>query len=551
MARKSRKIQTSETPAVVIQETRCGGYGRLSVRKGKKDESVEHQLIRINYYVKNYIKNGRLVKEYSDLGKSGTTFNRPGFNELLEDVKKGIINCIIVKDFSRFGRNYLEALELLDTVFPALNVRFISIDDNYDSANPRCSRDRMVYVVKHLANDYYAKVVSQKLTQAHEQNCGTGLFWGGKPRYGFKRSADNSQILEIEDETADIVRRIFHLFVFDGYSPRKIAKQLNMEEVPTPLQYYYSHYGKNVEMKKKSEKVIWRADTIIRILQDPAYIGYLVKRKNRKSLYQGIKYERIPPSERVVEKDALPQIIDKAVYDLAQEIAAELRTAMEGRFIENDNLEKPLRSKVFCGICGKHLHGMKFGTPQARYYCETHLLAPNKCNGVSINQDRLISIITVSLSRWIEFAGEASKKHSDDSFSEMLRKEYQEKENHMVIQIKQLELKSDKLYEDYCDQVLTKSEYLYMKNVYKDKLDLLQKKLEEMGDNERVLLDQYSKKRKWIALLLNSAGRSLDREMIERFISKIIVFGVDDIEIEFNFKNIFTNVEGESKKEVV
>lgn len=133
----------------------------------------------------------------------------------------------------------------------------------------------------------------------------------------------------------------------------------------------------------------------------------------------------------------------------------------------------------------------------------------------------------------------------------MLRKEYQEKENHMVIQIKQLELKSDKLYEDYCDQVLTKSEYLYMKNVYKDKLDLLQKKLEEMGDNERVLLDQYSKKRKWIALLLNSAGRSLDREMIERFISKIIVFGVDDIEIEFNFKDIFTNVEGENKKEVV
>lgn len=551
MARKSRRVPTSDTSVEVIQETRCGGYGRISVRNGKKDESVEHQLSRIRQYTKNYIKNGRLVKEYSDLGKSGTTFKRPGFNELLEDVKKGVINCIIVKDFSRFGRNYLEALELLDTIFPALKVRFISIDDNYDSANPRCSRDRMVYVIKHVANDYYAKVVSRKLTQAHEQNYGTGLFWGGKPPYGFKRSAVNSQILEIEDETAEVVRRIYNLFVFEGYSARKIAKILNMEGIPTPLQYYYLYYGKNAEMKNKLENAIWRSDIITKILHNPVYIGNLVKKKRKKSLYQGIKEECIPPSERVVEKGVLPPIIEKTVYDMAQEIAVEVRTAMEGLFIEKENIEKPLRSKVYCGDCGKHLRSMNLGTPKARLYCETHLLAPNKCNGVSINQDRLISAITASLSRWIEFARESYEKQHGDGFCDALKKEYQEKEKNMLNQIKQLELKSDRLYEDYCDQVLTKSEYLYMKKAYKDKINVLRKELEEISDIERSLLAQYSKKRKWIALLRNSAGRTLDREMIERFISKIIVSGEDEIEIEFNFNDIFTNGEIENKKEVV
>lgn len=102
-------------------------------------------------------------------------FNRPGFSELLKDIKSGKINAVIVKDFSRFGRNYLEALELLDVVFPELDVRFISIDDGYDSADPQCSKERMVYVIKHLANEYYARISSKKLTQAHELARGLSL----------------------------------------------------------------------------------------------------------------------------------------------------------------------------------------------------------------------------------------------------------------------------------------------------------------------------------------------------------------------------------------
>ena len=136
----------------------------------------------------------------ADNGISGTTFERPEFSRLMEDVRNGKVDCIIVKDFSRFGRDALDAVDLIDVIFPTLNIRFISVLDEYDSENPSCVQNRVNNILKHFMNDYYAREVSVKLIQAHKLSREKGEFWGARPPYGYKRSKESSKFLIPDEE---------------------------------------------------------------------------------------------------------------------------------------------------------------------------------------------------------------------------------------------------------------------------------------------------------------------------------------------------------------
>ena len=179
MPRVSKRKKKSENGQIQVKYYRTYVYVRLSVKNGghgREDTIYTQKQVCIDFADKH----PELVVEkvYVDNGVTGTTFERPEFELLMEDVRAGKVDCILVKDFSRFGRDALEAVDLIDVVFPSLNVRFISVLDDYDSENPACTQDRVTHILTHFMNDYYAREVSDKLAQAHQISRKKGEFWG-------------------------------------------------------------------------------------------------------------------------------------------------------------------------------------------------------------------------------------------------------------------------------------------------------------------------------------------------------------------------------------
>ena len=541
MARVSRKTSKIPQQVPAFKESRWGSYGRLSVKSNKKDDSLKHQLQMNREFIAKNITDGILAGEYYDDGVSGTTFNRPGFVELLQDIKRGKINAVIVKDFSRFGRNYLEALELLEVVFPEMDVRFISIDDAYDSADPRCSKERLVYIIKHLANEYYARVVSKKLTQAHELNRGRGEFWGARPPYGFERSEKNRKILIIDWDAAKIVTEIFNMFVLKEYTYFKIAKLLNEESVPCPEAYYQIKHGKKEKVLKNPEKYLWTRETVSRIIQNPVYIGCLVTHKTEQSYYKNQKIRRVPREEWNIEDDVLPRIIGKTIYDEAQK--REKQAWLNNFTRENDKKHGLFRGKIICGICGRHMSQNRYKTKKGlcfEYHCPGHDVAPGQCKAKFINEKDILKAVTVLLDKWVSVAIKEKNAYRKNAFIPKLRKEYQKRLMNADIELQSITLKQQQLYEDYVGGLLDKREYVQIK---KQNSDRIEKLVEEKGKLQMELneaIEKYSMKNKWLSALLDNRGElCITAEIINELIKEIRVVDKTSIEIHFKFKDIF------------
>ena len=541
MARTSRKSSANTQSAPVFKESRWGSYGRLSVKSSKKDDSINHQLQMNREFITHNIMDGILAGEYYDDGVSGTTFNRPGFVELLQDIKSGKINAVIVKDFSRFGRNYLEALELLEVVFPELGVRFISIDDAYDSADPRCSKERMVYIIKHLANEYYARVVSKKLTQAHELNRGSGEFWGARPPYGFERSEKNSKILIVDVDAAAVVTKIFNMFVLEEYSFFRLAKQLNDEGIPCPEAYYLIKHGKKEKVEKNPEKYLWTGDTISKIIQNPVYIGCLVTHKTEQSYYKNQRIRRVPRKEWNIEEGVLTRIIGQAVYEEAQKKSKQMWLNNFKR--ENDKRLGLFGGKVVCGVCGRHMSQNKYKTKKGlgfEYHCPGHDVAPGKCKAKFINEKDILKAVAVLLDNWVKAALEEEKTYKKNAFIPKLKREYQRRMANTDIELQSMILEQKHLYEDYIDGILDKREYIQIKQQNSEQREKL---MEEKGKMEMDLNDaikKYTMKNKWLSALLDKQGElCITAEILNELIAEIRVVDKTSIEVHFKFQDIF------------
>lgn len=550
MARTSRKSSKAEISVSVHKEYRWGSYARLSVKNNKTgvDDSITHQLQRNRDFIKKNMQDGLLVGEYYDDGVSGTTFDRPGFNELLQDIKRGKVNAVIVKDFSRFGRNYLEALELLEVVFPELGVRFISIDDAYDSEDPRCSKDRMIYIIKHLANEYYARVTSKKLSQAHELNRGSGEFWGARPPYGFERSEKDSKILVRDEEAVAIVIRIFNMFVLEGYTYFSLAKRLNEEGIPSPQAYYLIKHGKQDKVEKNPEKYLWTGSTISKIIQNPAYIGCLVTHKTEQSYYKNQKIRRVPRKEWNIQENVLPRLIGQSFYDEAQELAKQA-------WMNNFNREKDANlglfgGKIICGICGRTMSQSRYKTKKGlgfAYHCPGHDVAPNICKTEFINEKYILKAVMVLLDRWIKTALKEKSTHKKSVFLSNLKKEFQKNMAIADDGLQRLTVKQQQLYEDYVVGILDKREYLQIKNQYSEQREKL---IEEKGKLNMELNDavrKYSISNKWLSSLLDTHGNiSITAEVVDELIAEIRVVNKKSIEVIFKFEDIF-HIDAECK----
>lgn len=326
--------------------SRVGLYMRLSRDDEKMSESlsIENQRIILQKYVAE--RNGVVVDEYIDDGWSGTNFDRPDVKRLLDDAQSGKIDTIIVKDLSRFGRNYIQVGQYIDYIFPAYGIRFIAISDNIDTAERNSTAMDMMPIMN-VFNEWHAANTSKKVRSVKEASWKAGKYadWGYP--YGYKAGTDEKRTAVIDEPAAQVVRRIFDLRA-NGESSRGIARILTDEGIPNPATYFTRLDGKKLNKKFSP---YWCQATVLWILSNPVYIGTLVQHKTTRVSYKNHKVIYIPENEQAVRENAHEPIVTREIWDKVQ---AMKQSVSRGRKDKNNKVHA-LSGFLVCDGCGKKL----------------------------------------------------------------------------------------------------------------------------------------------------------------------------------------------------
>ena len=262
--------------AIYLRLSKEDGDFSISGEKLESD-SISNQRMLIKEYLKKHPEI-TVVKEYCDDGFTGANFERPDFNRMMEAVRAGLVDCIVVKDLSRFGREYIEAGDYIQKIFPRLGIRFIAINDNYDSAQPGAADNELVLPFKNLMNDSYCRDISIKVRSNLDAKRRNGQFVGSRVVFGYLRSPDNKNQLVIDPVAAPVVQDIFK-WKIEGLSPAQIADRLNDANVPSPIEYKKANGSKQRTCFQTKKVALWSAVAIYRILKNEIYTGTLVQGK--------------------------------------------------------------------------------------------------------------------------------------------------------------------------------------------------------------------------------------------------------------------------------
>jgi len=292
-------------------------YIRLSKEDGGKQNqnTVENQQAVLTEFIEGQ-SDIQVYRVYIDNGFSGTDFERPAFQEMMEDAGEGRINCIIVKDLSRFGRNYLEIGNYLENIFPFLNLRFISVTDCFDTFSHDSFENGITIPLKNFINDIYAKDISRKICSALDVEKREGRYGGGVAPYGYRKSKTEKGRYEIDEEAAEVVKYIYQLRM-QGYGYCGIADILNKKGIKSPGVY---RLEKGIVKNGRMGDGHWKRYAVRDMLHDQVYLGNMVRGKTRSALYKGEKRHPIPKSEWVVVPQTHAPIISREVFDAVQRV---------------------------------------------------------------------------------------------------------------------------------------------------------------------------------------------------------------------------------------
>lgn len=380
-------------------------YARLSRDDGDKLES--DSIINQKALIRDFLSKHpeiHAVSEKTDDGYSGVNFDRPAFQEMMEDIRSGKINCVVVKDLSRFGRNYIEAGNYIERVFPFLGVRFIAINDNYDSLD-RNQSDSLIIPFKNLINDAYCKDISVKIRSQLEIKRKKGQFIGAFAAYGYLKDEEDHNKLVVDTYASEIVRAIFK-WKIQGMSQGRIANKLNMQGVLCPMEYKLS-LGMKVQTNfRVHKKALWSSKTVTRILTNEIYTGVLVQGKVGTPNY---KIKKIMPRDEadwIRVEGVIPVIIDRDMFDSVQMILAkDIRIAPE------EDVVYPLSGFVKCADCGQNMVRKSYnagGKAYSYFICSTKK-AGKGCSTHSISEEKLTDVVLQMVSKQIDSVCEMEK----------------------------------------------------------------------------------------------------------------------------------------------
>ena len=529
MARKSRKnMMLQENTALPDKEKKvlfkAGLYARLS---HEKEENIERGTIETQMeLMKNYVKDHEdivIEEEYYDASFTGTNFERPDFKRMLEDAKTGRINCIIVKDLSRLGRNYVEMGNYIERVFPFLNVRFIAVTDDFDSFRPGTD---LMMPLKNIVNEFYAKDISKKVSTAHRRKWTTDEYMCGFAPYGYLKSKTEKNRIVVDEATAGNVRLIYKLFL-DGKGYTPIAKYLNEQGIMSPLMYLKSlGYQQNVRTNG-----VWTKTTVKSILTNQAYIGSAVHGKVVIEKYNNIPLHATDPSEWVIVKNTYEPLVDKEPFEKAQERVKKISDAYFAKeFTKHPPNEKNLlKGKIVCGDCGK---GMRL-SPRTKksyvYFCGTFSDGINPaCSRHKIDQEDVNKAVFAQISNHMRCCIDALKVIRELNARSSGLKKYDVYEKAITRQRRELEKvnrKFSELYGDYSEHLINESEYLTLKQQYLLKSEALKKEIDNLLVSQNLYSKNYKIDEDWENLINKYLKcRKLNKELADAFVDKVQVF---------------------------
>jgi DNA invertase Pin-like site-specific DNA recombinase len=500
------------------------GYG--------ESESIANQRELLNSFVASNreFDNARIL-EFSDDGYTGTNFNRPGVTEMLELVKNGVVNCVIVKDFSRFGRSFIEVGDYIEQIFPFLGVRFITVNNYFDSNNHMTSVGTLDIALKNLINDLYSKDISKKVRSAKQTKMAKGDFMSTGALFGYSKSAKNKNQLVIDPVAADYVRRIFTLCM-KGNSTTNIAFTLNIENIPTPLVYKRS-IGKERKWNIIGDENIWTRAGIVRTLRDERYTGKMISGKRIKPKVGQKQSVKVQRQDWYVVDGSHEPIISQADFDKVQEILGYKQE-------KNGNKEKQwlFSKKIYCGHC-RHALRRRDREP-AHFFCDTPKYTHSKCTKQKIFETKISEIILHMIKKYAEIALCAesvfmSMKKKTDKDAVVLLAEIEMLKG----ELSKLNQNKIMLYEKYKDGSLTKEAYLTERDIQAEKISqhvsrMEHKESELINSMDKTNENRFVKNFKDLSTIIQ-----LTPELVDALVSAIYVYGTDEIEVAWNFEDEF------------
>lgn len=544
MARTSKRYIEKKSEKTERKVFKAGIYTRLSNERTEewreKSYSIETQILSCKEYALK--ENIDVLEVYTDYEYSGTNFERPSFQNMMQDIRDRRINCIIIRDLSRLGREYLEMGRLIDKVFPFLGVRFISVNDKLDTVKETDSKKSFEVTLKNIINDMYAKDISVKIKTSKHNRARNGYFIGSVPPYGYKiKKSKEGQKLVIDENIRFIVEEMFDL-TLQGKSQYEVAKHFN-EKGYAPGMIYY----KTGRVYREDDDPEWNKGTISKMLTNPAYTGTLVQGVKQQNLAKGIKQHFVDESQYIICENAHEAIISKEVHE---RILQERRERKKNHVFsspmhnfENRDYENRFKGLVINNNTGKELNRRTriYGKNKDRLYYSFQ----NERFSGSIKPEKSVFIMERDLDQAIsdKISEFIMKTTSKTKFVNRIKARFNNAIDTFKKDIENLKRKNlneeniiQRSYEEYSLGKIDRDEYLLKREIAQSHMSTFDNEISAIEVNISKLKKERLKSTKWINDLYASKNlEKLPGDLIPSLIEKIIVYDKHEFEIVFKF----------------
>lgn len=513
-------------------------YARLSHEDGDKEESnsIGSQREMIREYIRNRPEMV-ITQEYVDDGYSGVSFERPGFKQMMADIQARRVDCIVCKDLSRFARNYIDSGRYLEKIFPSMGVRFIAINDNYDSFGDRSQSDSLIIPFKNLINDAYCKDISMKIRSQLDIKRKMGDFIGAFCTYGYMKSPENKNRLMVDEEAAKVVELIFRLRL-QGRSNTGIADKLNGMGILSPMAYKVSKGMKYRSGFRTNERVLWSAETVRRVLSNPVYVGTLIQHKRGTPNYKVKREIRYEESDWIVIPHNHPAIIEQTDFDTVQSLLGR-----DVRVAPDQDSVYLFSGFVFCGDCGHPMvrkivarSGKKYpylvcSTNKARKGCTSHCFSEKKLEKIvfTLVRDHIDQICEID--RVMDYIA-SLPENQREIFN------YDAQISKLEAEIQRYQDLKLGLYSDMADGIISKEEYLEFRAGYDRKIAAGQRSLVRIQEERAQAVRDNGEEIPWIQMFRQFENiTELHRMVLVNLVDRIVVYDATHVEVYFRYQD--------------
>ena len=544
MARKSRNGLINSVEELTQEKVyKTAVYVRLSVENSGKDDegaSIENQKTVCLDYLNSH-SDLKLYGIYEDNGRKGTNTERPEFQRMMGDIQNGRVNCVIVKDLSRFSRDYIDAGTYLEKVFPFMGVRFISVTDYYDSLTAGGDENSLMIPIKNMLNAAYAKDISRKIItsfRARQRKC--EILPSFCP-YGYVKSEEVAFRYELDQKTAPYVRMIF-AWVLEGKPTCEIIRLLKELGAPSPAA---RKYELGIWHNEKHAATQWNNKTITDILRNPIYTGCIVYGRMPKNLAEGIPQHKADPSEWRVFSDMHESLVSWKDYEKVQELLNDKSKRHAVRVKEAkkrlDKFVDLFKGRIYCGDCGKRMRFLKVHSPSTdkyflRYACGGYLDSRNqRCSRHSIEAKEVETAVLTAFQKQQMFFRES------EELRELLRAGAnpmaKSRIRSLEKQLTDIATKRSVLFEKYVEGRLDKESYTKEKKGFDEQYEEIDREIRRIQKREKDKREAVVCAGTWLSVLDKYKNKKeLTAELIEGIVERVDVFEGKKVVVTFKYK---------------